>query len=91
VIFGSVHGTTVPRWRVAEREAAVQAPKARDRDDVADVRAILRRADQIGLDRWRVLVALEVPASTRQRLLKEIDGENGDFSRQQPGRAENPG
>ena len=75
---------------MAEREAAVQAPKARDRDDVADVRAILRRADQIGLDRWRVLVALEVPASTRQRLLKEIDGENGGFSRQQPGRAENP-
>jgi hypothetical protein len=76
---------------VADQEAASQAPKAVDRHDVADVRAILRRADQIGLDRWRVLVALEVPPPARQRLLEEIHGPEQDFSRRQPSPADEPG
>jgi hypothetical protein len=67
---------------VAEREAAGRASRAGDRDDAADVRAILRRADQVGLDRWRVLVALEVPPPVRQRLLQEIDAEDGGSQRQ---------
>lgn len=62
-----------------------------DRDDFADVQAILRRAERIGLDRWRVLVALEVPPPVRQRLLEETGVQDGDLSRRQPSRADSPG
>ena len=64
------------RWRVAERDAAGRAPKAADRHDIADVRAILRRADQVGLDPWRVLVALELPPRVRQHLLDQLDAQD---------------
>jgi hypothetical protein len=91
VALAFVHRTSVVRWRVAERQPADQAPNAGYRDDVADVPAILRRADQIGVDPWRVLVALEIPPSARRRLLQEIDGDDGGLARRQPGRSDDPG
>jgi hypothetical protein len=76
---------------VAERQAAGQAPQAGDRDDVADLRAVMRRADQIGVDPWRVLVALEVPPPARQQLLEEIDEQDGALPRRLPRRSHDPG
>ena len=76
---------------MAERRAARQSPGIGGRDDFADVRAMLGRADELGLDRWRVLVALEIPDAVRQRLLEEIDGIERDSFREQPSGADDAG
>jgi hypothetical protein len=61
---------------VAEREAARPARGAGDPDDLGEVRAMLRRAHQLGLDPWRVLVALELPPRVRQHLLDQLDAQD---------------
>jgi predicted signal transduction protein with EAL and GGDEF domain len=52
---------------------------------VANVRAILRRADRIGLDPWRVLVALESRHLSDSGCCRGSRG-SGDRAQRQPGR-----
>ncbi len=76
---------------MADRQAGRQSPGVGGPDDFADVRAMLHRADELRLDRWRVLVALEIPTDVRQRLLDEI-GENESASfREEPSGADDAG
>jgi hypothetical protein len=37
---------------------------------------MLLRAGQLGLDPWRVLVALELPPRVRQQLLDQLDAQD---------------
>ncbi len=76
---------------MAERQAARQSPGVGGPEDFADVRAILRWADNIGVDLWRVLVALGVPTDVRESLLEAMDGDEGDSPRKQPSGADDAG
>ena len=64
---------------MTERQAAGHAPSDAD----AEVRTILLRADRLGLDPWRVLVALGIPLPVRERLLQGLsEHDGGPVSRQ---------